>query len=270
MEWLFYLLTGICSGLAAGLLGVGGGLIIVPLLISYFPHTSLPHTLHAHIAIATSLACIVTTSLSAIAAQHKKRAIIWPLVMRSLPGILLGAFLGANIAALIAKAPLIIIFTCFLGLIAYMMWNQDRPVFPRFIIPGSNHPYIHFLVMLIIGGISAIIGIGGGTMTVPYLSRLSDVPIALKNAIAVSSSLGFPIALSGSLGFILQAQSLPEIPGSLGFIYLPAFFTISASAFFAAKAGVFLSHYWSKTMVSRIFTVLLLVQITQLLHALQF
>ena len=276
IEIIFYSVIGVVAGVTAGLLGVGGGLIIVPLLLFVFTSLSvpLPTEHHAHIAIATSLATIIFTAISAIIAQQRKGAILWEWFRLLLPGIIIGSFIGAIITTQIPHKPLIIIFCSFIVFVAYKMWpkkiNSDN--FQQdndYTFPEAIPSLAHTIVSLMIGIISAIIGIGGGTMTVPYLSQyLVPKTIPIKNAIAISSSLGLPIAIFSSIGFIVQNyldESVPNFYYSIGYIYMPAFILISLFAFISAKFGVYLSHRLDKTVLLRFFSVLLIFQAGKLI-----
>ena len=267
IEILCFMLIGAFTGLAAGLLGIGGGLIIVPFSLMVFEMLSLnngiiiPYHYQVHVAIATSLATIIFTALSSIHFQQKKGAIDWPVFWLLAPGIFLGAFLGAGIASYLPRTPLLLLFASFILLVSINMWfgwsPHSKNQLPGW--PGMN------IVAIVIGCISAIVGIGGGTMTVPFLNRGK---ISIQRAVAVSSALGLPIALSGSLGFLWSSlhQSLFQDAGGffsqnlfLGYIYLPAFFSIISLSMLTAPLGVSLSHKLSKQALSRVFSILLLV-----------
>jgi uncharacterized membrane protein YfcA len=262
------MLIGAFTGIAAGLLGIGGGLIIVPFSLLVFEHLNqfnaviIPVEQQAHIAIATSLATIIFTSLSAIYSQQKKQAIYWSIFWLMMPGIVLGAFMGAWIASFVTRAVLIGFFASFLLLVAVKMWVGWSPHSQRQ-LPGW---FGMNLVAVIIGNISALVGIGGGTMTVPFLNWGK---IKIQNAVAVSSALGLPIAISGSLGFIFSSMHHEvgmDEPLLLGYIYLPAFFAIISTSIFTAKWGVLLSHRLSKQHLSRVFSILLLLLVCRLYY----
>lgn len=272
IEIICFMLIGAFTGLAAGLLGIGGGLIIVPFSLIVFEVLSannsiaIPYHYQAHVAIATSLATIIFTALASIHSQQKKGAIDWSVFWLLAPGILPGAFLGAWIASYIPRTPLLLLFASFVLLVSIKMWfgwsPHSRGQLPAW--PGMN------IVAIAIGCISAIVGIGGGTMTVPFLNR-GKIPI--QRAVAISSALGLPIALSGSLGFLwsslhqplFQNMGFQETGGIvtqnvfLGYIYLPAFFSIISVSMLTARFGVSLSHKLSKQALSKIFSILLLV-----------
>ncbi len=270
VEILCFMLIGAFTGLAAGLLGIGGGLIIVPFSLIVFEILSadngivIPYEHQVHIAIATSLATIIFTALSSIYSQQKKKAIDWSVFWLLAPGILLGAFLGAWVASFIPRTPLLILFASFVLVVSLKMWFGWSPHARK---PLPDWPGMSFVGGLI-GVISAIVGIGGGTMTVPFLNRGN---ITIQRAVAISSALGLPIAISGTLGFFWSSLQMPLFKEGLpetavmtydlfvGYIYLPAFFSIISLSMLTAKVGVYLSHRLSKQMLSRIFSVLLFV-----------
>ncbi len=266
---IFYLFSiGVVSGIAAGLLGIGGGLIIVPLLMLVFSAIELPlPENHIHIAIATSLATIIFTAISAIIAQQQRKHIIWPLVFKLLPGIILGSYIGAISVTHIPQSGIIVFFSLFLLWVAWKMW------FIQADIARTSHPdflsrsWLLYPVSLMIGSISAILGIGGGTMTVPYLSRLyKGGLIGLKKAVAISSTLGLPIALSASFGFYLQSKEQQiTLDMSWGYVYVPAFIIISLTTLISTRFGVSLLHRLNRSLVSRLFALLLVLQAVQLL-----
>lgn len=270
IEIICFMSIGAFTGIAAGLLGIGGGLIIVPFSLIVFEMLAvnnsiiIPHEHQAHVAIATSLATIIFTALSAIYSQQKKKAIVWSLFWLLLPGLILGAFGGAWIATYISRTPLLIVFASFVLLVSLKMWfgwspHARRP-FPGWL--GMN------AVTMAIGSISSLVGIGGGTMSVPFLNRGE---ITIQKAVAISSALGLPIALSGSLGFFWSSMQYPlfqpieqlgdvtTLPLFIGYIYLPAFFSIISVSMLTARYGVHLSHKLSKEMLSKVFSLLLLV-----------
>jgi len=266
IEIICFMAIGAFTGIAAGLLGIGGGLIIVPFSLIVFEMLSanggiiIPYEHQAHIAIATSLATIIFTAISSIYSQQKKKAINWSLFWILVPGILAGALGGAWLATYIPRMPLLVIFASFIFGLSLKMWfgwspHARRP-FPGWL--GMN------VVALMIGSISSLVGIGGGTMSVPFLNR-GD--ISIQKAVAISSALGLPIAISGSIGFLwssyygqsLQFETQAMAHLFAGYIYLPAFIAIISLSMLTARLGVYLSHKLSKELLSKIFSILLLV-----------
>ena len=270
-EIIAFMLIGAFTGVAAGLLGIGGGLIIVPLSLIVFELMAknggiqIPFEYQAHVAIATSLATIIFTSLSAIYSQQKKGAINWSIFRLLTPGILIGAFSGAWLASFIPRTALLLFFASFVTLVGFKMWSGWSP-HTKGQLPGR--PGMSF-VALFIGAISAIVGIGGGTMTVPFLNWGK---ITIQNAVAVSSALGLPIAISGTLGFFWSSLHLglgdsAALNLMWGYIYLPAFFAIISVSMITARLGVYLSHSLSKQMLSRVFSILLIVLAIKLYYS---
>jgi uncharacterized membrane protein YfcA len=194
-EVFIYLLTGAFSGFAAGLLGVGGGLIIVPVLFFIFSASGYETPYLMQMALTTSLATIVITSISSTRAHHKKQAVIWSLVFLLSPGIILGAAFGGLFASSINSDSLKNFFAVFeFAVAANLLLNkrparQDKEIKKMTAASGGA----------VIGFISTLVGIGGGTMTVPFLHWFN---ISMRNAVATSAACGFPIALTGTLAFI--------------------------------------------------------------------
>lgn len=246
-----YLMLGVVAGILAGLLGVGGGLIIVPVLFALFTQIGMDHAVIMHVAIATSLATILFTSIASTYAHHRHRAVIWSAFWRLTPGILCGAFIGASFADYLPTSVLIICFAIFELIVAYQMWFAFKPGASRS-LPGSSG-------MLatggVIGSVSAIVGIGGGTLTVPFLSWCNQ---GIRHAVATSSACGFPIALASVVAYLFLGQDEPNIPKqSIGYIYLPAFMSISLMSLLFAPLGAKFAHRLPVMTLKKIFAILL-------------
>ncbi|WP_353572063.1 sulfite exporter TauE/SafE family protein [Candidatus Albibeggiatoa sp. nov. BB20] len=254
------LILGIVAGILAGLLGVGGGLVIVPVIVWIFgQNLDFPAHYLLHIAIGTSLATIVVTAISSIIAHQRHGAIHWDIVRNIIPGLIVGALLGAVIADALPHRELKIFFAIFVLLSAIkMLLNIDPPA-------GHKLPKLLGLNVAgtVIGSISAIVGIGGGTLTVPFLTWC-NVPI--RNAVATSSTCGLPIALAGAVGFIVTGWGLEELPEwSLGYVYLPAFIAIVPTSMLFAPVGAKLAHTIPIKHLKRVFAILLCVVGIQML-----
>ena len=192
---LVYLCCGAVAGVLAGLLGVGGGIVIVPMMVAVFPSQGIPAEYVQQIALGTSLASIMITSISSSRAHHKRGAVHWDIFRNITPGILLGTFLGGLVATHMPTLFLKVFFICFLGFVSLQMLSNYRPPASRE-MPGALGTAG---VGGVIGLISSFVGIGGGTLSVPFMS-FCNVP--LHHAVGTSAAIGFPIALAGTLGFI--------------------------------------------------------------------
>jgi len=254
MELFFsYIGLGVIAGFAAGLLGVGGGLIIVPVLILIFQSKHFSPDIIVHLAIGTSLATIIFTSLSSIYAHHFRfKAVRWDIAKQLTPGIIMGALLGAIIADVVSAKNLQQFFGFFELFVALQMaFNikahavRTLPKITGMLAAGTG-----------IGVISSIVGIGGGTLTVPFLSWCN---VKMQEAVATSAACGLPIAVAGCVGFIFTGWNeftLPE--NSLGYVYWPAFLSIVIASMFVAPLGAWLAHRLSAAKLKRFFSLVLL------------
>ena len=251
MEYLSYIALGTCAGFLAGLLGVGGGLVIVPVLATLFVATAVNGELLMHLAVGTSLATIMFTSLSSVWAHHRKGAVQWRTVGRLTPGIVLGAWIGAAIADMLPTATLRILFGLFELYVAIQLSLNIKPK-PQRNLPGSGGM---LGVGSAIGSVSAIVGIGGGTMTVPFLVWCN---VAMREAVATSAACGMPIAVAGTIGFIVAGWGNPALPSmSIGYVYLPALLSIAGASILSAPLGARLAHRLPADKLKKIFAVVL-------------
>ncbi|MEK7991467.1 MAG: sulfite exporter TauE/SafE family protein [Thiotrichaceae bacterium] len=261
MEVIISLLVlGVVAGVLAGLLGVGGGLVIVPVVVWIFgQRPDFPADYLLHIAIGTSLATIIVTSMSSIIAHHRRGAVRWDIVSRIVPSLIIGALLGAVIADALPHQELKMFFAGFVLLAALkMLFNIDPP---------SSHqlPKVFGLNLAgtVIGSISGIVGIGGGTLTVPFLTWCN---IPMRNAVATSSTCGLPIALAGAAGFVITGWGLEGLPAwSLGYVYLPAFIAIVPTSMLFAPVGAKLAHTIPIKRLKQVFAILLCIVGTKML-----
>lgn len=246
-----YVGLGLVVGFVAGLLGVGGGLIIVPVLIFLLHTQGQAAGMEPQLALGTSLASILFTSLSSVRAHHRHGAVEWPLVRRIAPGIMLGTLLGALLAARMPATMLKLFFVAFLFYAAAQMWFEFRPA-PHRVLPGSAGTT---LAGGVIGAVSSWVGIGGGTLSVPFM-LWHNVP--LHRAIATSAAIGFPIAIAGAAGYVLGGWRTSGLPaGSLGFVYLPALAGIVLGSVLTAPLGARTAHRLPVRPLKRIFALLL-------------
>lgn len=248
-----YLALGAVAGTLAGLFGIGGGLIIVPVLIFSFGLQGVSPEVAAHLAVGTSLATIVFTSLSSIRSHNKRGAVRWEIFRPMAVGIVIGAILGAWSASLLSGPVLELVIGVFVIAVAIKVLTGANPK-PGRDVPG--HPGLAASGG-IVGWASAIFGIGGGTLTVPYLSWCN---VRMQQAVGTSAACGLPIAVAGALGNVWTGWNHASLPGySVGFIYLPAFIGIVLTSVFFARFGAALAHRLDGAVLKRIFAVVLLV-----------
>ncbi|MDH5179652.1 MAG: sulfite exporter TauE/SafE family protein [Gammaproteobacteria bacterium] len=247
--YLIYGVLGLFTGVVAGLLGVGGGLIIVPVLVMIFQQQGFNADIIVHLAVGTSLATIVFTSLSSVRAHHAHGAVLWPVFWRLTPGIVVGALLGAVAAELMSAAFLKRFFAVFELAVALQMWLGLRPDAAR-ALPGR---WAMSGAGGVIGLVSAIVGIGGGTLTVPFLVWCN---VTMQKAVATSSATGLPIAVAGATGFMLTGWGESSLPAqSSGFVYQPAFFGIVVTSVLSAPLGAWLAHKLPAKVLKKVFAI---------------
>ncbi|MCB5188548.1 sulfite exporter TauE/SafE family protein [Methylobacillus caricis] len=251
MEFLLYFIAGAGAGILSGLLGVGGGTVIVPILVFIFTAQHFPEQHVMHMALGTSLATIILTSISSARAHHKKQNVHWTMVKRIAPGIVIGTILGALLAGQLNTAILKTVFAVFVLLIATQMIMNFTPAAHRQ-LPGKAGIS---LMGGLIGVISSLVGIGGGSVSVPYLIYCN---FNARYAIGTSSAIGLPIAIAGTAGFILAGYSGAALPAySMGYIYLPAFIGIALTSILTAPIGAYLAHKLPIPVLKRLFALLL-------------
>lgn len=249
---VFYLALGSVAGLLGGMLGVGGGIVVVPALLWIFRQQAVQPDVQTHLAIGTSLAIIVFTSLSAIRAQQKRGAIDWVVVKALVPASVLGALAGGYVAGFIPAVMLKTIFSIFLIAVSIQLLANWRPA-PHWTLPTTRRLWG---ISMGIGSLSAILGIGGGTIAVPFLHACN---VDMKRAIAISSTLGLPIALFGAGGFILSGWHHAGLPTwSFGYVDLPVLVVVGAISMLVAPLGVKLAHHLPVLRLKRIFGIILL------------
>lgn len=248
---LIYILLGLVAGLLAGLLGIGGGLVIVPALSIIFAKTQMPQQYIIHMALGTSLATIVFTSISSLSAHHKRGAVIWPVVFNITPGIIVGTLIGSWVVSKLSTTFLKGFFGLFLFYAATQMLLGIKPK-PSRQIPGF---YKLFGAGKIIGLFSSLVGIGGGTISVPFLVWCNT---AMHKAIGTSAAIGFPIAVAGAVGYIINGIGIDILPkNTLGFIHIHALIGISAASILTAPIGARLAHSLPIDKLKKVFAILL-------------
>ncbi|HPT51211.1 MAG TPA: sulfite exporter TauE/SafE family protein [Accumulibacter sp.] len=249
MLWtLAYIALGLFTGLFAGMLGIGGGLVMVPALTLLFAaQAGFPSGEVLHLALGTSMATILFTALASLRAHHRHGAVLWPVVAQITPGILAGTLLGTLFASSVPAKPLAIFFTLFVCVIAAQMILNLKPKASRE-LPGTAGV---FAVGLGIGAISALVAIGGGSLTVPFLTWCN---VRVQNAIGTSAAVGFPIAIGGSLGYIYNGWNHAGLPPwSMGYIYLPALVALVPASMLTAPLGAKLAHRLPVATLKRLF-----------------
>jgi uncharacterized membrane protein YfcA len=257
-----YLGVGAVAGVLAGLLGIGGGLVIVPMLVYCFTREQIPNEFIMHLALGTSMASIIFTSVSSFWAHHRRRAVHWTVVQRIALGILVGTFLGSCLAARMTTGLLKGFFVAFLYYVAAQMLIDRKP--------KSSRDFPGWLGMFgvgnVIGAVSSLVGIGGGTLSVPFMIWC-NVPV--HHAIGTSAAIGFPIAIAGTVGYIFNGLNVAGLPShSLGYIYLPALAGIVCSSVLTAPLGVRLAHSLPVAQLKRVFAMLLIAVATKMLLSL--
>ena len=244
-------LLGLCTGFLAGLLGLGGGMLMVPFLTLLLSARGFPDNHTVKMAVATSLATICFTSLSSVRAHHRRNAVLWPVAMVLAPGILVGSFLGSQVAVALPSRILGWVFATFVAFSATQMLLNRKPK-PTRTLPGRAGM---FGVGSLIGLVSSLVGAGGAFVSVPFMSWC-NVPI--HNAVATSSALGFPIALAGTVGYLIAGWNLPAMPpGAIGYLYWPGLVLLSAASMATAPLGARLAHSMDIAPLKRAFAVVL-------------
>jgi uncharacterized membrane protein YfcA len=237
LHGVIYLLIGAFTGIVAGLFGIGGGLIVIPSLVFVFQQIAvIPPEMLMHVAVGTSLAIMIITSLAALRSHHKMGNILWPVIQKLWPGLIVGTISGSALAAVIPNAWLKTFFGIFLLFVALKMLfdkhHEQAESFPK--------PWIIFLVCFLIGLTSGLLGVGGGILIVPFMTYCG---IPARKIAGISNSSAFTIALIGTLLFIITGfHETAAIPYTLGYVYWPAILLVGATSSIFAPIGTKL-HY---------------------------
>lgn len=246
-------LLGLSTGFLAGLLGIGGGMLMVPFITFILTAKGFPADYTVKMAVATSLATICFTSLSSVHAHHRRGAVLWPVVRLLAPGIVLGSLLGAQLAAAMPGKILSYVFAIFVAFSATQMLLNRKPE-PSRTLPG---PLGTFSMGGLIGLLSSLLGAGGAFVSVPFMTWCN---VKIHDAVGTSAALGFPIALAGTLGYIWAGQGLPQMPpGSVGYLYLPGLVVISLASISMAPWGARTAHKMDIRPLKRAFALVLYV-----------
>jgi len=260
--FLIYCSVGAVAGVLAGLLGVGGGIIIVPMLVFAFGSQDMPQGMIMHLALGTSLSSIIFTSISSFMAHHRRRAVRWDIVRKIVIGILIGTFLGSGFASALSTNVLKAFFVVFLYFVSVQLLINRKPKTSRE-LPGKIGM---FITGNVIGFVSSLVGIGGGSLSVPFMVWCN---IAVHHAIGTSAAIGLPIAVAGTAGYIFNGWRIAGLPDySVGYVYLPALFGIAACSVLTAPLGARLAHSLPVDKLKKIFGVLLIIFGTRMLMGL--
>ena len=254
MWWLAYISLGLFVGFAAGLLGIGGGMIMVPMLAMMFAaQAHFPQNEVLHLALGSSIAITSFTTLASLKAHHSRGGVLWDVFSRIAPAALFGTLLGSMLASRISAKPLAVFFTVVISCIAAQMMLDAKPK-PSRELPGA----IGLLMAgVIFGTVSAILGLAGGALIVPFLAFCN---IKMPNAVGTSAAIGFPIALGGTLGYIYNGWNYPALPEwCLGFVYLPALLWMIPPSMLMAPVGARLAHHLPVSTLKRAFAFLLII-----------
>ena len=245
---------GLCSGYVAGLLGIGGGMLLGPFLTIILSARGVPADLAVKMAIATSMGTIIFTSISSVRAHHKRGAVKWDIARGLAPGIVLGSMVGSiGIFALLKGTTLALVFAGFIGFSATQMFLDKKPK------PGRNMPGFsgQLGVGAVIGLVSGLVGAGGGFISVPFMVAHS---VLIINAVATSAALGFPIALANAAGYAISGQGVSGLPSwSFGYIWMPALVVVASCSVLTAPLGARMAHKLPVAQLKRVFAVVLYV-----------
>lgn len=245
-------LLGLATGFLAGLLGLGGGMLIGPFLTLILSSVGVQADLAVKMAIATSMATIVFTSVSSVRAHHRRGAVRWDIVKGLAPGIVLGGLLvSAGVFSLLKGTYLAIFFALFVGFSATQMFLDKKPK------PSRQMPAAAGQVGIggVIGFLSGLVGAGGGFISVPFMVAHN---VAILNAVATSAALGFPIALANTLGYIVSGQTAAGLPEhSLGFVWLPGLAVIASCSVMTAPLGAKMAHALPVAQLKKAFALIL-------------
>ena len=245
-------LLGLCTGFLAGLLGIGGGMIMVPFISAILSHRGVPAGLAVKMAIATSMATIIFTSISSVRAHHKRGAVRWDIVRRLAPGIVAGAALASlGVFSVLKGSALALLFALFVGFSATQMLLDKKPQATR-TLPGTAG---QFGAGTVIGFLSGLVGAGGGFVSVPFMTWCN---VAIHNAVATSAALGFPIALANVVGYVVAGRSVSGLPdGAVGYVFVPALAVIATASVVMAPVGAAAAHKLPVKSLKRAFALIL-------------
>lgn len=255
LEWQLVaelLLLGCFSGFLAGLLGIGGGMLLVPFMTFILSRSGVDSALAVKMAIATSMATILFTSISSVRAHHRRGAVRWDIVRTLAPGIVAGGLLaGAGVFALLKGTVLALVFALFVGFSATQMLLDKKPR-PTRQLPGTPG---RLAAGGVIGFVSGLVGAGGGFVSVPFMTWCN---VSMHNAVATSAALGFPIALANTVGYVVGGRSIVNpMPGAFGYLWVAGLLVIAAASVLLAPLGARAAHAMNVRQLKRVFALLL-------------
>lgn len=257
LEFILYLCVGAIAGTLAGLLGIGGGLIVVPALVIILPMLGLPQAIVVHMAVATSLATVIVTSASSTYAHHCRGAVQWQFVKKAAPILIIGIIIGAEIATRIPGAILARLIALVLFFIALRMFFKKPVAIEHLSV--SKEPFWRFASLItLFGCLSAMFGVGGGTFLVPYLH--SKFGKTMQQSVATGSACAIILGTAGMITYIIEGLDLPHmIAGATGYVYWPAWLGIVIASTICARFGVRLAHKLPSEKLRYIFAGLLII-----------
>jgi uncharacterized membrane protein YfcA len=246
-----FLLLGAFVGFLAGLLGIGGGFTMVPVLVEVFQHEGIGVSHLLPLAIGTSAASIVFTAFSSARAHHRRGAVLWPIVIAMAPGLVLGSLIGPQIASALPMRVMAAIFGSFTWFTAArMMWAKPPQATRE--LPGKP---AMFGVGAAIGLVAGMVGTGGAFLAVPFMTRCN---VKVHGAVATSAAIGWPVAVASAIGFIFAGWRAPDLPRyTLGYVYLPALVGIAVMSVLLAPLGARVAHSWPVARLRRAFAIML-------------
>lgn len=244
---VMYALFGVIAGILAGLLGVGGGLVLVPLFVIAFEIQGLPPNLIMHMALGTSLTSIIFTSFSSAYSHHRRGGVEWKIIKYICLGIVIGTYVGSYVASYIPAQYLQILFSMFLFYVTSQMILSKTPKASRH-MPGF---FMTNVAGVCIGFVSSLVGVGGGTLSVPYMLWHN---VGIRHAIGTSAAIGMPIAIAGGVGYYINGLGTPNLPEySAGFIYLPALFGVVLCSMLTAPLGARVAYILPVSKIKKFF-----------------
>jgi uncharacterized membrane protein YfcA len=262
--WMAYLALGTVAGFLAGLLGIGGGGMMVPILTAIFVAQGVPVANVVHLALGTSMAVMVITSISSLRAHHLLGSVRWDIVKMITPGVVIGAFATTFLAAAVASKSLALFFACFMAFMSAQMLIDSKPK-PTRELPG---PLGVASVGVGIGGLSSLVAIGGAALSIPFMVWCN---VKLQHAIGTSAAIGWPVAAAGAVGYMINGLGVAGMPeNSIGFIYFPALATVAVAGVLTAPLGARLAHRMPVKRLKKVFAVFFMLLSLKMVHTVFF